>query len=181
MSERKRGDAITIAEKSEAGLQNRGRQWKPNFIDGCRFDLRGYKDGLLLKKPWKIMSTDLEFRKEWSFRVCTGDHEHGVAMAGNAEATSYYPPKMVRSLWHTWARQLRGAPLEAKNIYMDLRAVTEMPPPDGDTGEPAEEAKEQMRAWLHKLHRATGHPRNAGLARTLKDAGKPAWVVERRT
>ena len=38
---------------------------------------------------------------------------------------------------------------------------------------------DEVDARLHHLHKAAGHPNNRNLARTLKDAGKPAWLVKR--
>ena len=40
-------------------------------------------------------------------------------------------------------------------------------------------AEEEITAWLMKLRRAAGHCSNRNLARLLKDAGKPQWLVQR--
>ena len=44
--------------------------------------------------------------------------------------------------------------------------------------EPTEQKRTEIRRLLHHLHDAAGHPSNRNLARVLRDAGKPKWVIE---
>jgi hypothetical protein len=44
--------------------------------------------------------------------------------------------------------------------------------------EPSAPEIEKAQAWLIHLHKTAGHPSNRNLARSIKDAGKPTWLVK---
>ena len=166
------------------------------------YNLRG-ADGTLLKKPWRIHSNSPTFQRKFGRVQCVGGREHGECQSGNAGASAYYPPTMYRSITRLWRDEdkesCRGKcddPQEpAWALWQELRVDDEerhlmmtehekdlfvSSTEDIDPHRPTmEEGWQVVDARLQRLRRGAGHCRTQNLARVLRDAGKPIWLVQR--
>ena len=101
--------------------------------------------------------------------------------------TAYYPVAMVRSIVKKWIEEEKfdicsaeqwfdrlQAPIYGGDVYMlEAYALERL-----KTETPSDKDREEAEAWLHRLHRASGHVPNRQLARAVKDAGLAPWVLD---
>ena len=96
------------------------------MFDGCMFGLTA-KDGGLIRKPWKVVSTSRVLVNILSdeLHTCSGLHTHTRAEGAETTRTAYYPPEMCESI-------LRG--LYNRHIPMPFPAMPCVPITGGDQG-----------------------------------------------
>ena len=163
------------------------------------------EDGLPLEKMWKVMTTENRFHDQFHSKRCPGCPNHGRIEGKETAKTAFYPKRMCSSIVHCWQRInaveedgftnriiKNGAELfnalhlpmgqeEEDHIFQmsseeyAYNLIGGIPNEDPVTPD----GWDEVDARLHHLHKAAGHPNNRNLARTLKDAGKPAWLVKR--
>ena len=78
-------------------------------LDGCQLGVIAPDNGLPMKKPCTIMTTDFDLGHQLDLR-CSGKHKHAECL-GNMRASSsaFYPPKMCRLIArHVMGNQLTG-------------------------------------------------------------------------
>ncbi|CAK0840995.1 unnamed protein product, partial [Prorocentrum cordatum] len=100
------------------------------IIHGCAYGLRDERSGLLVKKAWRVCSTDPDFGAKVG-RLCSnrtgrGDnHLHRAIEDGHLVAqTAYYPPAMCRA----WAKHILKKNMTSqygKEIYAGLEQIPE--------------------------------------------------------
>jgi hypothetical protein len=173
-------------QKLEQGLEQRGLMWLSNYIDGCRYQMRLGKTGLLNQKSWNIKSTSERFHAQFQRKVCTKDHDHERIEGNLTNASSYYPEPMCRSLAHFWQNEDR---LQPHREVLTLTSTVTPPEDTFDMQELLVKQKEEQTPTtddelafdklLRQLHKASGHPTNRNLAKILKDAHRPSWQVQK--
>ena len=74
----------------EESLIKSGKPWLQARIDGCRYGMKDRKGEHLVRKSWRIMTTDGAFHEEFKAKTCTnksrdastpGDHHHTLLEA----------------------------------------------------------------------------------------------------
>ncbi|CAK0829661.1 unnamed protein product [Prorocentrum cordatum] len=100
------------------------------IVHGCAYRLRDERTGLLIKKAWRVCSTDPEFGMKVG-RVCStrpgrGDnHLHRIIEDGRLVAqVAYYPPAMCKS----WAKHImkeNASVNYGKEIFAGLEHIPE--------------------------------------------------------
>ena len=119
-------------------------------------------------------------------KVCPGGHQHGYIQGADTALTAYHPIKMVKSLWLTWEAAMTE-PVKDIHEYCQYLHLKIDDDPEVMTAttwsgeEPSAQEIEKAQAWLIHLHKAAGHPSNRNLVRSIKDAGKPTWLVKMAT
>ncbi|CAK0904649.1 unnamed protein product, partial [Prorocentrum cordatum] len=100
------------------------------IIHGCAYGLRDERSGLLVKKGWRVCSTDPDFGAKAGRLCCNrpgrGDnHLHRVIEDGPLVAqTAFYPPAMCRA----WAKHILKKNVTSqygKEIYAGLEQIPE--------------------------------------------------------
>ena len=162
--------------------------------------MKNYLGTSLIRKQWRVMSSDDSFTHEFARKTCQGNHTHATIEGSETNRTSYYPAAMVRSIAHFWLRKKHQAQekvlakLEWHESDQDLLAVTTSDQPGvKDSAEhQAQKVAEAKEAavkptdkeiqifdhYLHKIHLASGNATSKNMARMLKDAGKLPWMIE---
>ena len=64
---------------------------------------------MLMRKAWRIDTSDEDFAAVFRSRQCLGGHEHEEVMGRNAKLSAYYPRSMCESIVRTWLRQKRSS------------------------------------------------------------------------
>ena len=176
------------------------------IVHGCAYGLRDTRTGLLMKKAWRICSTDNEFAQKVG-RHCSNrpgradNHEHLPIENGQVVAqTAFYPPAMGKA-WAKHIMQKNGDVTHGKEIFAGLEQTPEdeiqketedMPDLETDSDDEDEDAvhkglgvktdltkKEQLEIdqKLSRLHRNLGHPSNKTLYKILKASGAALPVL----
>ena len=148
-------------------------------IHGCMYGLKS-PDGWPLKKAWVIMSNDQDFHYRCR-RLCDGSHNHRPGTETVA-STAYYPATMTDEIARCWRSQLQREQAQQirPEVVESLQAMCGME----ETYMPVEQegisddAREQVRQLLHRLHRAAGHPSNRALAKLCRDRGMSDWMIK---
>ena len=74
-------------------------KFQETTFDGCMFGLRS-RDGQPIKKPWRVMTTNLTLAKVFNddYRDCKGAHNHARAEGSETSRTAFYPPEMCQAI-----------------------------------------------------------------------------------
>ena len=157
-------------------LKKHGKELRYCNIDGCRYGMQAADGSGLIRKQWKIATTDHAFAVEFRDKTCkcAPGADHVRIQGANTMMTAYYPVGLCRSIMRHWnqsmARLYRYANL-TEPLDSELCMVEDGVEPSSD----------EMKAWLQKVqhyHRAGGHSNIKALARMVKEAGKPRWQVK---
>ncbi|CAK0890400.1 unnamed protein product, partial [Prorocentrum cordatum] len=111
-------------------IKKMGSEMSETIIHGCAYGLRDERTGPLIKKAWRVCSTDPEFGMKVG-RACSnrpgrGDnHLHRAIEDGHLVAqTAYYPPAICKS----WAKHImkKNATVKyGKEIFAGLEQIPE--------------------------------------------------------
>ena len=98
-------------------------------MDGCRYGLKDGKGENLVRKAWRIKTTDSAFQQEFEYKTCTnkcrdcfgvGDHPHTVLEGQEVARTAYYPDAMSTAIAVFWQKQLLRSTEELVHNLMTL-------------------------------------------------------------
>ena len=143
------------------------------ILHGCRVGVKA-QNGLLVKKPWRIMTTDkrLQFALH---RQCQCQEPHASFNDVNYEKTGFYPPQMCSIIARAWTKP---QPVTEAEIQLAVQKTTSdgevlAVMPDDEVDAILSELPPKEKARLEKdiklIHDNTGHPPNSVLLRVLRD------------
>ena len=148
------------------------------IIDGCMVGVVN-REGLPMKKPWRIMTNDKEFVERMQNVRCDGSHIHFPVSGKDAYQSGFYPVKFVKRIVHVWKesdRKTMRSQLEdgdEQKVYVTLRL------PKSSEPKPTDPAKlDAIRRVIHKIHVRGGHVSRTALADLFRRRGCPEWVSE---
>ena len=155
-----------------------GKTYHFTRVDGCMCGLAS-SQGERLQKPWRIFHTDGDFDRRIG-RTCDQTHGHASTQAVETAATAFQPYQMAHEVVRLWRQQLRHTDSSWREVKLLLNRVEIefYPILDKDEVKATAAEVERIRALLHKVHRAAGHPSNANLARLIAERGYPNWVIQ---
>ncbi|CAE7387909.1 unnamed protein product, partial [Symbiodinium sp. CCMP2592] len=177
----------------EKAIWSRNKDWLACRVDGCRYGVREGEKGDFIKKRRLIRTTCPRFHTLFKTKVCVQNHAHVEVPVMESKGRLDYPWRFAKSVAQSWRDHLFplrhfGMPAEAYNFAAEEIGDDEVPeiepdPPnvDGippDRSEPTDEERGNWDRKLKRFHSAAGHPSNHQLARIVKEAGKPKWMVE---
>ncbi|OLQ15076.1 hypothetical protein AK812_SmicGene734 [Symbiodinium microadriaticum] len=179
--------SMQLLEKS---VWLRNRDWLQCRVDGCRYGLRLDNTGPFVKKRWTIRTTCPKFHSLFKTKVCVQEHQHVPVPVMENHGRLDYPWRFASSVAKAWKDHL--FPLRhfgAKSILYNFAneeiedvEVNEEANPASDNPEqidgPTEEERKAWERKLRRFHTAAGHPSNSQLARIIKEAKKPKWMVD---
>ncbi|CAE7794539.1 unnamed protein product [Symbiodinium sp. CCMP2592] len=184
-------EAMTVLEKQ---IWKANKDWLVCRMDGCRYGLRDGDKGAFIKKRWMIRTTCPRFHSMFKTKVCVQDHAHVPAKVMDQKGRLDYPWRFVSSVAKAWTDHLfplrhLAIPTQAYNYAADeldgenpeedgVDLDRDDDPPDPDQDGPSEEEKANWERKLRRFHNAAGHPSNSQLARIVKEAGKPKWMID---
>ena len=128
---------------------------------------------LPLRKAWRIATDNPELIKVFQTRVCTGDHQHAICEAGNAEPSGYYLPEMARMILMSYKR------IDVQKLVNQVKRNTGAAIMAATVEEKEEfeklTVKEQnsLISAAKKIHQNTSHRPPAELAKNLRESGAP--------
>eukprot|EP00435_Cladocopium_sp_Y103_P019899 s669_g4.t2 len=184
-----------------ARLQKLGKKIYWCSFHGCAYGLE-FK-GLPVQKSWTVMTTN---KNVWLAlqRKCPGHAEHLHCRGEVAQASSYYPPKMVKAVTKavitSWTepedtymtslatdveQYLLEIPHDSSGHSKVVREVREEDPAImalSRTNFPSEPPKgrklELIKQQMMRIHRSSGHASFSNLQRLLRMRRAPQWSID---
>ncbi len=99
------GWKISELQVLRSELAKMGKQVTDVRIDGCMYGMLDLSGKGLLRKPWKVVTTDALFAEQVG-RTCDHSHTHTVIEGRETSRSAFYPRRMASAIAHLWAREL---------------------------------------------------------------------------
>jgi len=145
-------------------------------INLCRYSEKG-RNGAFVNDILTIATSDRSFKKHYGHKTCLGGHSHEEHDMMLSLGTLPNFARSVMQYFEGWKDVDDQIPEILSHLFTtateETATASSSPLPEN------KEDVERFDAQLKKLHNATGHATFRNLARVLRDAKKPEWMISR--